>query len=93
MGDAAFQAEDIISALYEAILERDPDPRGLRHHANALQAGLSLTGLLKGFLVSEEFRGRFVSASANRFPLESGDSCGDIAPSQREWLPPPWLHS
>jgi hypothetical protein len=38
--------EDTVRALYVAILEREPDPDGLAHHARRLAAGLPLERLM-----------------------------------------------
>jgi hypothetical protein len=38
--------EDTVRAMYVAILEREPDPAGLKHHASRLAAGLPLERLM-----------------------------------------------
>jgi 2-polyprenyl-3-methyl-5-hydroxy-6-metoxy-1,4-benzoquinol methylase len=69
--NSAFEADQIITALYEAMLQRRPDPGGLRHYADALSEGASLTEVVSAFLASEEFRHRVMPTLASRFSLDS----------------------
>jgi 2-polyprenyl-3-methyl-5-hydroxy-6-metoxy-1,4-benzoquinol methylase len=69
--NSVFEADEVITALYEAMLQRRPDSGGLRHYADGLLHGLSLTEVLGQFLASEEFRRRFMPALPSRFLLDS----------------------
>lgn len=71
MKNSAFEADQVITALYEAMLQRRPDPGGLRHYADALSEGASLTEVVSAFLASEEFRHRVMPTLASRFSLDS----------------------
>ncbi len=55
-------ADEAVSQLYRAILRRDPDAGGLRHHADRLRQGVSLESIISDFLTSNEY-GRLKPAS------------------------------
>ena len=71
MTNSVFEADEIITALYEAMLQRRPDAGGLRHYADGLLHGLSLTEIVSGFLESEEFLRRFMPTLGRPFSLDS----------------------
>src|SRR4051794_36815662 len=50
-----FSAEQIVSAAYRALLDREPDEGGRQTHEQRLQGGDSLTDVLRAFLASPEF--------------------------------------
>lgn len=60
-------AEEIVQSLYRALLLRDADDGGLRHHVEFLRAGglSNLPLLIEGFIKSGEFRNRLVSPEFN----------------------------
>lgn len=61
-------AEDIVRSLYRAILIREGDADGIRHHAAFLRAGhglSNLSALITMFIKSAEFRNRLISPEFN----------------------------
>jgi predicted O-methyltransferase YrrM len=48
--------EQFVSALYRAILRREPDCCGLRFYVSALQAGRSPVSIIEDFVSSNEFK-------------------------------------
>ncbi len=48
-------AEEIVTDCYNAMLGRGPDPTGKANWMNALNIGMTATGILNGFVGSEEF--------------------------------------
>lgn len=72
---------EIVSALYRAMLGREPDPGGLAHFAGRLGAGVALADVVRDFLASPEFKpGKVVSLGpldalpANRVELALSDA-------------------
>jgi hypothetical protein len=53
--------------LYEATLDRVPDPSGFQHHVTALNNGLSLTSGASGFINSTEFQAKYGSLDNEQF--------------------------
>lgn len=81
--------DEIVAALYRAMLGREPDPGGLAHFAGRLRAGVALGEVVRDFLASPEFTpGKIVSLAhldalpANRVDLTLSDA-------EREGL---WRH-
>jgi SAM-dependent methyltransferase len=56
----------LVAALYRGLLGREPDPDGLRHHANSLAAGTDLADVLRRFVDSPEFAARFHGPAIDR---------------------------
>jgi O-antigen biosynthesis protein len=52
--------EQMASALYRGILEREPDPTGLAHAIEELRSGQPLEELIRTFIRSPEFRSRIL---------------------------------
>lgn len=71
MKNPIFQADEVVTSLYEAMLKRGPDRGGLRHYVEGLLRGLTLTQVVGEFLASDEFRHRFLPTLGNGFPLDS----------------------
>jgi hypothetical protein len=75
--DRYFECEQIATALYRAILGREPDRAGLLHYSDALRSGHSLEQVINSFLQSQEFR-------AHAFRLRKPSNC---LPNLTEILP------
>jgi SAM-dependent methyltransferase len=58
MDEVAFQIEELVTSLYEAILQRSPDSGGLRHYIEALRSGVRLSDVIGGMIHSDEFKSR-----------------------------------
>lgn len=56
--DGRLEIEDVATALYRAILEREPDPVGLSHNVDRLRTGSSVEEVVRTFISSPEFRAR-----------------------------------
>jgi hypothetical protein len=67
----AFDATEVVTSLYEAVLDRQPDADGLAGHSQALERGATLSIIMKDFLRSKEFAGRMMDA-LDRYPLDLG---------------------
>lgn len=50
----AKEGSGFVAALYNQLLNREPDPEGLRHHAGLLASGMPKTAVVSGFLQSKE---------------------------------------
>lgn len=48
-------AEQLVTQLYRGLLGREPDPGGLRSHADALSAGMPLADIARNMVGSDEF--------------------------------------
>jgi Phycobilisome Linker polypeptide/Domain of unknown function (DUF4214) len=48
-----------VAGLYKQILEREPDPEGLSHHAGHVSRGKPLRHVVKEMVCSDEYRERF----------------------------------
>src|SRR5215208_5338935 len=67
----AFDATEVVTSLYEAMLGRQPDDNGLLSYSQALGRGATLASIIKDFLRSEEFARR-LTETLDRYPLSSG---------------------
>src|SRR5215467_14729083 len=56
-------AEQITTALYRGILEREPDPIGFSHSVDLLRSGTMLEQVIRTFISSPEFRSRLLRAA------------------------------
>lgn len=55
-GFTRYEAETLVTVLYEALLLRRPDPGGLRTFADMLQKSADMRTVMQHFLYSDEFR-------------------------------------
>jgi SAM-dependent methyltransferase len=83
-----FQPEEIVSALYRAILERPPDQAGFAGFLQRLNDGEPLHELVGEFLASEEFRVKSLERLGIE-PLPANAIDLDLSPSQRQYV---WQH-
>jgi hypothetical protein len=65
-----FEAAEIVTSLYQSILRRPPDWRGLTSHARSLRQGAPLDEIVQSFMSSTEFAS-VASSIIDRFPLDS----------------------
>ncbi|HEX2525573.1 MAG TPA: methyltransferase domain-containing protein [Geminicoccus sp.] len=70
-GEQVFDADQVVNSLYEAVLKREPDRKGLNDHARSLRNGARLTEVMNSFLRSKEFATK-VYDEVDRFPLDAG---------------------
>src|SRR5215831_10770392 len=56
-------AEQILTALYRGVLEREPDPIGFSHGVDLLRSGATLEQVIRAFIGSPEFRSRQLRAA------------------------------
>lgn len=61
--------EEIVTALFQGLLEREPDPGGLAAHVEHLNSGRALADVIRGYLASAEFRARMMAALVPRAEL------------------------
>jgi 2-polyprenyl-3-methyl-5-hydroxy-6-metoxy-1,4-benzoquinol methylase len=54
--------EEVATALYRGILERDPDPEGFQNQIEALRSGRFLKQIVQSFVASQEFRSRILES-------------------------------
>jgi 2-polyprenyl-3-methyl-5-hydroxy-6-metoxy-1,4-benzoquinol methylase len=54
--------EEVATALYRGILERDPDPEGFQNQIEALRSGRLLKQVVQSFVASQEFRSRILES-------------------------------
>jgi hypothetical protein len=53
----AFTPEEVVSALYQVMFDREPDETGLKSHCKKIEEdGIPLTEIVAGLLASPEFR-------------------------------------
>ncbi len=52
------RAEEMVSIFYRALLNREPDPQGLRNHVDSIARGETLQSVLTRFVRSAEFVNR-----------------------------------
>ncbi len=52
-------AEIVVRSIYEGLLQREPDPSGFAFWVSEYRSGRSLTGMIRGFLESDEYANRF----------------------------------
>ncbi|MGH7052513.1 MAG: methyltransferase domain-containing protein [Stellaceae bacterium] len=83
-----FQPEEIVSALYQAILERQPDPPGFAEFLRRLNNGEALHAIVGEFVASDEFRCKGVGQTRIE-PLPANPIELDLAPAQRQAV---WDH-
>ena len=57
-------AEEMVSMLYRAVVNREPDPEGLRNHVDAIAKGTPLEAIIRGMLRSKEFSAKFLETVA-----------------------------
>jgi len=62
-GGELLSAEQITTALYRGILEREPDPIGFSHSVDLLRSEAMLEDLVRTFISSPEFRSRLLRAA------------------------------
>src|SRR5437763_13439931 len=61
-GNGGLSREQIVTALYRALLGREPDPEGLAIYVEHLVSERAMEVGLRGLLVSAEFRSRMLGA-------------------------------
>jgi hypothetical protein len=66
---AAFSPEYIATALYQGILDREPDLGGLADKIAGLRSGQNLEQVIRTFIASPEFRSRFTQTLVPRAPM------------------------
>jgi SAM-dependent methyltransferase len=66
-----FDAVEVVTSLYEAVLGRQPDADGLAGYSQALERGAAVADIVGEFLRSKEFARRMVDV-LGRYPLDSG---------------------
>ena len=50
--------------FYRAVVNREPDPEGLRNHVDAIAKGTPLEAIIRGMLRSKEFSAKFLETVA-----------------------------
>lgn len=55
-GDILSNPVNVVTGLYKQILQRNPDPQGLKFWVNAIENGASVNAVAQGFWNSPEFR-------------------------------------
>jgi|SRR5271166_1637307 len=82
--------EELVTAVYQALLGRDPDVGGLKTYSDALRNGQDVSWLLQSFVQSEEFAAHHFNPE---FSLERAPAMdvqiGGIAPEEHAAL---WDH-
>ncbi len=71
------RAEEMVSIFYRALLNREPDPQGLRNHVDSIARGETLQSVLTRFIRSAEFVNRV------RDPLVIDLASGSDSPIKR----------
>ena len=61
--------EQVATALYRGILEREPDPAGFAANVDHLRSGLPLEHVIRSFIASPEFRIRFAQMVVPSAPM------------------------
>src|SRR5210317_1632453 len=56
--------EQLVTAAYNVLFDRDPEPEGLKHWASALRNGMSREEFLQACLTSAEFQTRIQYANS-----------------------------
>ena len=67
-------ARKLATELYRGILNREPDPDGLKHLSRALRHGKSLEAAIREMIASEEYRGLRGEYTVNQSELEDESS-------------------
>jgi Domain of unknown function (DUF4214) len=79
-----------VCRLYDAILDRAPDPGGLKHWVNAIESkSLSLEQALDGFTSSQEFQNKYGNQDNAGFVQMVYDNVLDRSPDEggfQNWL-------
>jgi SAM-dependent methyltransferase len=78
----------VVTALYRALLQREPDRAGLTAHVAALRNGLTLEALMSAFVKTPEFHAK-LSDLIHLYPLDSAPAMAvdvDISPAARRTL-------
>lgn len=82
------QPEEIVSTLYRAILERQPDAVGFSYFLQQIREGVPLDQIIREFLSSEELSSKG-QVQLGGDPLSTNAIDLDLSPSQRQYL---WEH-
>ena len=53
---------EVVAAAYNLLLDRDPEPAGLKHWSSALESGLARSEFVRAVLASAEFRARMAAS-------------------------------
>jgi len=64
-----FSPEHVAAALYRGILEREPDFAGYRENVKLLRSGRGLERVIRGFIISSEFRSQLIRSLVPQAPL------------------------
>jgi SAM-dependent methyltransferase len=64
-----FSPEQVVTALYRAILDREPDVAGFEHNVNGLRFEQSLERMIRSFVASPEFRSQFARSVVPPAPV------------------------
>ena len=60
--------QEVVAAAYQLLLDREPEPAGLKHWSSALEGGLAQTEFVRAMLGSAEFRARMdIAGSLARY--------------------------
>jgi FkbM family methyltransferase len=51
-------SQTLVESLYQGILQRNADPGGLTHYSSQLDNGVSLAGVIRTFIESDEFKSK-----------------------------------
>jgi 2-polyprenyl-3-methyl-5-hydroxy-6-metoxy-1,4-benzoquinol methylase len=68
-GRSEWTSQEVATALYRGILEREPDPTGLQDHIEFLRSGKLLEQMVRAFVASKEFRSRILENLVPVTPL------------------------
>ena len=88
----SLEPDAIITSIYEALLQRGPDPEGLQLYSNELRSGVTLFDILRKFLESEEFLSLSEFQPGPSFPLDSAPAMStqaSFSPTERRAM---WDH-
>ena len=58
------RASDVVTTAYNLLLDRDPEPAGLKHWSSALESGMPRAEFVRAILASAEFRAHMTKADA-----------------------------
>lgn len=64
--------EQVVTIVYQTMLDREPDPEGLKYHTNNLNNGICYDSLINNFSQSEEFIGICDKANIVAGSLDTG---------------------
>jgi len=68
-GKSEWTSQEVATALYRGILEREPDPTGLQDHIEFLRSRRLLEQMVRAFVASKEFRSRILESFVPATPL------------------------